>query len=249
MILKLSLCSRNKTIIVKHIKILLVDNDEDNLRAISEFLLLEGYSIITCKNSLEAVELAVIEKPNLILFELIMQDMDGIDLCIELSKQKRLENTMFVFLTSRDKDFEQIAAFNAGADDYIVKPVKPRVLNKRITALLRRTKESKSTQDFPKVRNLRINEEYYLAYVDEKKTELCKKEFEILALLFSAPGKIFSRKEIYEKIWLTKKESTSRTLDVLMHNVRNKIGEDYIKTINKVGYYLDTTVEEKEQIK
>ena len=116
MILKLSLCSRNKTKIVKHIKILLVDNDEENLRAISEFLLVEGYSTITCKNSLEAVELAVIEKPNLILFELIMQDMDGIDLCIELSKQKRLENTMFVFDKFNEINRKAALPFNKKAE-------------------------------------------------------------------------------------------------------------------------------------
>ncbi len=228
---------------------MLVDNDEESLAIVSESLIDEGYSVITCNNSTKAIDLAVIERPNLILFELLMKDMDGIDLCIELNKQSRLQNTMFVFLTSRNQDFEQIAAFSAGADDYIVKPTKARVLSKRISALVRRTKDVKQYVGFPKVRNLRINEEYYLAYVNEKKTELCKKEFEILALLFSAPGKIFSRKEIYEKIWLTKMETKSRSLDVLMHNVRNKIGEDYIKTINKVGYYLDIAIQENELTK
>ncbi len=234
---------------MKIIKILLVDNDDELLITLSESLNKEGFLVVTCNDSTQAVSIAVREKPNLILMELFMKDMDGIDLCIELSKQKQLQNTMLVFLTSRNQEFEQIAAFDAGADDYIVKPTKARVLSKRISALVRRTKDVKQYVGFPKVRNLRINEEYYLAYVNEKKTELCKKEFEILALLFSAPGKIFSRKEIYEKIWLTKMETKSRSLDVLMHNVRNKIGEDYIKTINKVGYYLDTAIQENELTK
>ena len=173
-----------------------------------------------------------------------MKDMDGIDLCIELSKQKQLQNTMLVFLTSRNQEFEQIAAFDAGADDYVLKPTKPMVLKKRLNAIVRRTKGDLKLVDFPQVRGLRIDQECYLAYVDEKKTELSKKEFEILALLFSSPRKIFSRKELYEKIWSNTMEPTSRPLDVLMHNLRNKIGEDYIKTINKVGYYLDTTVQE-----
>jgi len=229
---------------VKVIKILLVDNDVEFLRTLSESLNNEGFLVVTCNDSTRAVSLALIEKPNLILMELFMKDMDGIDLCIELSKQRQLQNTMLVFLTSRNQEFEQIAAFDAGADDYVLKPTKPMVLKKRLNAIVRRTKGDLKLVDFPQVRGLRIDQECYLAYVDEKKTELSKKEFEILALLFSSPRKIFSRKELYEKIWSNTMEPTSRPLDVLMHNLRNKIGEDYIKTINKVGYYLDTTVQE-----
>lgn len=229
---------------MKIIKILLVDNDDELLITLSESLNKEGFLVVTCNDSKQAVSLALIEKPNLILLELFMKDMDGIDLCIELSKQKQLQNTMLVFLTSRNQEFEQIAAFDAGADDYVLKPMKPIVLKKRLNAIARRTKGDLKLVDFPQVRGLRIDQECYLAYVDEKKTELSKKEFEILALLFSSPRKIFSRKELYEKIWSNTMEPTSRPLDVLMHNLRNKIGEDYIKTINKVGYYLDTTVQE-----
>lgn len=229
---------------MKIIKILLVDNDDELLITLSESLNKEGFLVVTCNDSKQAVSKAVREKPNLILMELFMKDMDGIDLCIELSKQKQLQNTMLVFLTSRNQEFEQIAAFDAGADDYVLKPTKPMVLKKRLNAIVRRTKGDLKLVDFPQVRGLRIDQEYYLAYVDEKKTELSKKEFEILALLFSSPRKIFSRKELYEKIWSNTMEPTSRPLDVLMHNLRNKIGEDYIKTINKVGYYLDTTVQE-----
>ena len=229
---------------MKIIKILLVDNDDEFLATLSDSLNNEGFLVVTCNDSNRVVSLALIEKPNLILMELFMKDMDGIDLCIELSKQKQLQNTMLVFLTSRNQEFEQIAAFDAGADDYVLKPTKPMVLKKRLNAIVRRTKGDLKLVDFPQVRGLRIDQEYYLAYVDEKKTELSKKEFEILALLFSSPRKIFSRKELYEKIWSNTMEPTSRPLDVLMHNLRNKIGEDYIKTINKVGYYLDTTVQE-----
>ncbi len=234
---------------MKTIKILLVDNDDEFLTTLSESLNNEGFLVVTCNDSTQAVNLAVREKPNLILLELFMKDMDGIDLCIELSKQKHLQHTMLVFFTSRNQEFEQIAAFDAGADDFVVKPANPKVLKKRINAIVRRTKGVVKLADFYKVRGLRIDEEYYLAYVDEKKTELTKKEFEILALLFSSPRKIFSRKEIYEKIWSNKMEPTSRPLDFLMHNLRNKIGEDYIKTINKVGYYLNTTIQENKLIK
>jgi len=229
---------------VKIIKILLVDNDDEFVATLSDSLNNEGFLVVTCNDSTKAVSLALIEKPNLILMELFMKEMDGIDLCIELSKQRQLQNTMLVFLTSRNQEFEQIAAFDAGADDYVLKPTKPMVLKKRLNAIVRRTKGDLKLVDFPQVRGLRIDQEFYLAYVDEKKTELSKKEFEILALLFSSPRKIFSRKELYEKIWSNTMEPTSRPLDVLMHNLRNKIGEDYIKTINKVGYYLDTTVQE-----
>ncbi|MGZ4033380.1 MAG: response regulator transcription factor [Bacteroidia bacterium] len=225
-------------------KILLVDNDETILTTVSESLTSAGHSVITCSSSAEAIEVAIIEKPQLILLEFAMPGIDGVELCFELSKQNRLQNTMFVFMSNHDQDYEQVAAFNAGADDYIIKPVNLRVLNKRINALLRRNKLLKPIAEKGQLKNLYINQDYYIAYVGEKETELRKKEFEILALLFTSPGKIFSRKELYEKIWLTEMNPKNRTLDVLMHNVRNKIGENYIKTISKVGYYLDISVEE-----
>jgi len=220
-------------------KILLVDTDINVLNTTSEYLRSEGHTVFTSEKPADAIAIAAKEHPQLVLLELALPDMDGIELIQEINKLNKLRNTMFIFLTSRSHDFEQIAALDSGADDYIIKPVKPRVLNKRINALLKRSKQPKPALD-TQIKGLRINEEYFMAYVDEKETELSKKEFEILALLFSAPGKTFSRKEIAEKVWEAELKPGSRTLDVHLRNLRVKIGEHYIKTIKKVGFYLDT---------
>ena len=223
----------------KRIKILLVDTDKELMSATAEYLSREGNTVFTSSNSQQAIEIATKELPQLVLLELALPDMDGIELIQELTKINRMKNTMYVFLTSRNHDYEQIAALDSGADDYIIKPVKFRVLTKRLDAILKRKKQLSTALDTG-IKGLRINEEYFMAYVDEKETELSKKEFEILALLFSAPGKTFSRKEIAEKVWEAELKPGSRTLDVHLRNLRVKIGEHYIKTIKKVGFYLDT---------
>ena len=179
----------------KRMKILLVDTDIAVMNTTAEYLAGEGHTVFTSSNSAQAIEIATREFPQLVMLELALPDMDGIELIQELNKMNKLKNTMYVFLTSQGHDYEQIAALDSGADDYIIKPVKMRVLTKRLDAILKRKKQMTVALDTG-IKGLRINEEYFMAYVDEKETELSKKEFEILALLFSAPGKTFSRKEI-----------------------------------------------------
>jgi two-component system alkaline phosphatase synthesis response regulator PhoP len=180
------------------VKILIVDDEKDILEFVSYNLKKEGFSIITASNGLEGIEIATREKPNLILLDIMMPEMDGIEVCRSLRKSEEFNQTMITFLTARGEDFTQISALEAGGDDFIAKPIRPRVLVSRIKALLRRTERTEESKDFEMVLgDLVINKENFSVHLREKSIELAKKEFELLSLLASRPGKVFTRDEIF----------------------------------------------------
>ncbi len=224
------------------LKILLVDDEVDILEFISYNLEKEGYVVYTGKNGLEAIKLAEIHQPNLIILDVMMPEMDGIAACEEIRKIPSLNNTMIAFLTARGEDYSQIAGFEAGADDYITKPVRPKVLISRVKALLKRTGDSPAPVAYPEnpgtvsIGNLIIDKERYLIRMDEKEMILPRKEFELLSLLVSKPGKVFTREEIYATVWGENVVVGDRTIDVHIRKLREKIGNDHIKTLKGIGY-------------
>lgn len=220
-------------------KILLIDTDVEMLFSIESALKAEGFAVISSCNSREAIKLAATELPQLVLLDLLMPELDGIDICIELRHNKELENTLIVFHTERNEDYSQIAAFNAGADDYIIKPVKPRVLVSRLKALLKRHNSHHAEIDTKKLTGLTIDRERYLIFLEGEEIVLPRKEFELLSLLSTSPRKVFTRKEISQLIWGYEIYSKNRTIDVHIRKLREKLGDKYIKTIKGIGYSLE----------
>ena len=217
-------------------KVLLIDDEPDILEILSYHLEKEGFLIKTAKNGVEGLEVARGFNPDLIVVDLMMPEMDGIETCMQVREDENLKNTLVALLTARSEDYSQIAGFESGADDYITKPIKPRVLVSRIKALLRR-KEVKNTNE--KVSDeLSIDIEKYVAIIKGEETLLPKKEFELLALLFSKPGKVFTREVILNKVWGDDIVVGDRTIDVHIRKLREKIGDSYIKTVKGVGYKL-----------
>lgn len=222
------------------IKILLVDDEQDILEIISYNLKQEGYQVVTATNGREAVEKAVKELPHLIILDVMMPDMDGIEACEHIRKNETLQNTIITFLTARGEDYSQVAGFDAGADDYITKPVKPKVLLSKVKALLRRLKNAAETKgDVIQVGNVQINREEYKIVIDGEEMSLPRKEFELFYLLASKPGKVFKREEILDKVWGNEVVVGGRTIDVHIRKLREKIGDNSFKTIKGVGYKLD----------
>ncbi len=222
-------------------KILLVDDEVDILEFISYNLEKEGYKVHTAKNGVEAIKVAEKTIPHLIILDVMMPEMDGIAACEEIRKIPSLKNTIIAFLTARGEDYSQIAGFEAGADDYITKPVRPKVLVSRVKALLKRTGETKEqpvVQDLNTVSigNLLIDKERYLIRMNDEEMILPRKEFELLSLLVSKPGKVFTREEIYYSVWGDNVVVGDRTIDVHIRKLREKIGNDHIKTLKGIGY-------------
>jgi two-component system, OmpR family, alkaline phosphatase synthesis response regulator PhoP len=223
-------------------KILLVDDEIDILEFISYNLEKEGYVVFTAKNGLEAIKQAEKHQPHLIILDVMMPEMDGIAACEEIRKIPELNNTVIAFLTARGEDYSQIAGFEAGADDYITKPVRPKVLISRVKALLKRTGESTIPVIFSEnsttvaIGSLVIDKERYLIRMDDKEMVLPRKEFELLSLLVSKPGKVFTREEIYSTVWGENVVVGDRTIDVHIRKLREKIGNDHIKTLKGIGY-------------
>ncbi|MDX2002939.1 MAG: response regulator transcription factor [Chitinophagales bacterium] len=220
------------------IKILIADDEPDILEFIQYNLEKEGYHITTANNGKEAIEQAKKHHPQLILLDIMMPELDGIEACRELRSMADFKNTLIAFLTARNEDYSQIAGFDVGADDYITKPIKPRILISRIKALLRRFSNDVKEEAIS-LGNIQIDREKYLVYKDGDKLNLPKKEFELLSLLTSKPGKVFSRKEIMSKIWGNDIIVGDRTIDVHIRKLREKIGEDNFKTIKGIGYKFD----------
>ena len=220
-------------------KILIVDDEEDILEFLSYNLNKEGYQVFTATDGNTAITLAKKELPHLILLDVMMPGIDGIETCRELRSLPGLQDVIIAFLTARSEDYSHIAGFDAGADDYINKPIKPRVLVSRIQALLRRTTAVKKDSDFLQLGNLRINRERYLVIKDDIEITLPRKEFELIYLLASKPGKVFTREEILIKIWGYDVVVGDRTNDVHIRKLREKIGEDYIRTVKGVGYKFE----------
>jgi two-component system alkaline phosphatase synthesis response regulator PhoP len=221
----------------KDIRILLVDDEQDILEIVGYNLSQEGYQIYTAKNGIEAVAKAKKENPHLIILDVMMPEMDGIEACETIRNTPGLENTIITFLTARGEDYSQLAGFEAGADDYIQKPIKPKVLMSKVKALLRRRKDEYSEAgDLYTVGDLTINREEYKVINCGKELILPRKEFELLSLLTSKPGKVFKRESILEKVWGSEVVVGGRTIDVHIRKLREKIGDDHFKTVKGVGY-------------
>lgn len=220
--------------------VLLVDDEQDILEFVSYNLQREGYNVSTANSGIEALAIAKKITPNLILLDVMMPEMDGIETCDRLRKMPELSNTMIAFLTARGEDYSQVAGFDAGADDYITKPIKPKVLISRLKALLRRQSSGKEETvqklDFG---DLVIDVDQYVVSLNGEKIELPRKEFELLSLLASKPGKVFPREEIMDRIWGNDVVVGDRTIDVHIRKLREKLGSDKIKTIKGVGYKFE----------
>ena len=217
-------------------RILLVDDEPDILEFIEYNLVKEGYDVHTAGNGRDGVALAKKLLPDLILLDVMMPEMDGVEACTEIREDKSLGQTIVAFLTARGEDYSQIAGFEAGADDYILKPVKPRVLLSRVQALLRRKKSASYVGGDYDGTGLMIDPERYVVIHDGKEMSLPKKEFELLSLLASQPGRVFSRGNILASVWGTDVVVGDRTIDVHIRKLREKLGEHYFKTVKGVGY-------------
>jgi len=216
--------------------ILIVDDEQDILEFLSYNLSREGYRISTAGNGREAVEQVAKSKPDLILMDIMMPEMDGISAVSEIKTMPGSEDIMIVFLTARSEEYSQIAGFKAGADDYVSKPVKPKVLVHRLEALLRRMDKGKMMEKRIKHGNIVIDPVKYVVEVGEQKIGLPRKEFELLAMLATHPDKVFNRDEILTKVWGKDVIVGDRTIDVHIRKIREKIGNDIIATIKGVGY-------------
>jgi two-component system, OmpR family, alkaline phosphatase synthesis response regulator PhoP len=220
----------------KDIKILLVDDEPDILEIVSYNLSSEGYKIFTAENGVEGVEKAKKEKPHLIILDVMMPEMDGIEACEKIRELPEFKDVIITFLTARGEDYSLVAGFEAGADDYITKPIKPKVLVSKVKALLRRYKEQEQQENVVKIGNLTIDRDEYKILLSGKEIILPRKEFELLSLLTSKPGKVFKRDEILDKVWGNEVIVGGRTIDVHIRKLREKIGESAFKTVKGVGY-------------
>jgi two-component system alkaline phosphatase synthesis response regulator PhoP len=220
----------------KDITILLVDDEPDILEIVGYNLSAEGYNVITADNGEKAVKIAKKKKPQLIILDVMMPEMDGIEACEQIRKIPELSETIITFLTARGEDYSQMAGFDAGADDYITKPIKPKVLVSKVKSLLRRFKESEETSSILTIGTLIINREEYKIIKDEEELILPRKEFELLSLLTSKPGKVFTREEILDKVWGNEVVVGGRTIDVHIRKLREKIGDNSFTTVKGVGY-------------
>lgn len=218
-------------------KILLVDDEPDILEFLSYNLRKENFEVFTADNGKAGIEIALKENPDLIILDVMMPEMDGIETCTEIRKNPKLKNKLVAFLTARNEDYTQIAGFDAGADDYIQKPIRPKVLISRVKALLRRTLEQ--TETAIDIAGLHIDREKYFVRKDGQQIILPKKEFELLLLLVSKPGKVFTREEILEKVWGEEVIVGNRTIDVHIRKLREKLGNEYFHTVKGVGYKFE----------
>lgn len=219
-------------------KLLLVDDEEDILEFLSYNLKREGFTVFTATNGLDGIKVAKKEQPHLIVMDVMMPEMDGISAVEEIRKISSLDETLIVFLTARSEDYSQIAGFDAGADDYIAKPIKPKVLISRVNALLRRSVK-KDNKKIIHIGDLSIDQERYVVMQKDKKIVLPKKEFKLLKLLAQSPNKVFTRDEIFNKVWGDDVIVGDRTIDVHVRKIREKIGDDYIRTVKGIGYKLE----------
>jgi two-component system alkaline phosphatase synthesis response regulator PhoP len=223
----------------KDIKILLVDDEQDILEIVGYNLTQEGYQIVTATNGKEAIQVAKKELPQLIIMDVMMPEMDGMEACENIRRLPELSNVIIAFLTARNEDYSQVAGFEAGADDYISKPIKPKVLVSKVKALLRRMKEDEVQGDILNVGGIEVNREEYKIVQDGKEIVLPRKEFELFYLLASKPGKVFKREEILDKVWGSEVVVGGRTIDVHIRKLREKIGDELFKTIKGVGYKFE----------
>lgn len=221
-------------------KILIVDDEPDILELIEYNLKKEGYQVYLASNGQDGINVAKKVQPDLIILDIMMPKMDGIEACRLMRAIPEFKNTFMVFLTARSEEYSEIAGFNVGADDYIAKPIKPRALVSRINAILRRNASSDEVSENKlEIGDLVIDRESYLVYQGGEKVVLAKKEFELLYLLASKPGKVYTREAILKNIWEDSVVVTNRTIDVHIRKLREKLGENYVSTVKGVGYKFE----------
>ena len=227
-------------------RILLVDDENDILEFLSYNLKNEGFQVLTCNDGKTALSLLDDFMPNLIVLDVRMPGMDGIETCEQIRLNPKYNNILITFLTARSEDYSQVAGLEAGADDYINKPIKPKVLVSRVKALLRRkgseVVQSDNDTGLIEMSDLKIDRESYQVTLDHDDILLPRKEFEILYLLASKPGKVFNREEIFDKIWGDDVVVGGRTIDVHVRKLRRKLGRDYIVTVKGVGYKFNSNI-------
>lgn len=227
----------------ENFKILIVDDEPDIIQFIEYNLKKEGFQVVTAENGAEGLEKAKAEMPDLILMDIMMPEMDGVEACRVLRMNPDFNNTVIAFLTARNEDYSQIAALDVGGDDYINKPIRPLVLVSRIKALLRRGERSEkptgNNSNILLIGDLSIDKEKVQVIKNGRYIDLAKKEFELLFLLASKPGKVFTREEIYSKIWGPEIIVGNRTIDVHIRKLREKLGDHYIKTLKGIGYKME----------
>jgi len=222
---------------MKPAKILLVDDEPDILEILEYNLTKEGYEVTTAGNGKEGLRKAEEVQPDLIMLDIMMPVMDGVEVCRQLREKPEFKSTIITFLTAREEDYSQIAALDTGGDDYITKPIRPRVLVSRVKALLRRNdRKEEEEQRVIKVGDIEIDLDKVIVRRGEERIELAKKEFDLLTLLTSKPGKVFSRDEIFNRVWGIDVIVGNRTIDVHIRKLREKLGDHYIKTIKGMGY-------------
>ena len=219
------------------IKILCVDDEPDILEILKYNLSNEGYNVSTAKDGVSAIKKANDTKPNLIIMDVMMPNMDGIEACEKLRNDIKFNDTIIMFLTARGEDYSHVAAYEAGADDYVTKPVKPKVLLSKVKGILRRSnKKIEPENNIIEFENIKIDRESYKVYVSGQSLSLPRKEFELLYLLASKPDKVFKREKIMEKVWGAEVVVGDRTIDVHIRKLREKIGDKFFKTVKGVGY-------------
>ncbi len=226
---------------MENIKILIVDDEPDILEFLDYNLKKEGYNVFAASNGEQALEIARREMPQLIILDIMMPKMDGVEVCRALRGQEEFNKVLIAFLTAREEDYSHIAALEVGGDDYITKPIRPRVLVSRVRALLRRSERKEESSEAPVINlgDLTIDKEKVRVVKGKESIDLAKKEFELLLLLVSKPGKVFSREEIFNKVWGTDVIVGNRTIDVHIRKLREKLGDHYIKTIKGIGYKFE----------
>lgn len=223
----------------KNSKILLVDDEQDILDFLGYNLSKEGYTIFTATNGSDAIKIAKNEIPDLIILDVMMPELDGMETCRQLREIDFLNQVVIAFLTARNEDYSQITGFDMGADDYITKPIKPRVLSSRIKALLRRHQITETTIDEVNLGAIKIDKERFCVIKNGQEIVLPKKEFQLLSLLATKPGKVFTRELILQEVWGDEVIIGERTIDVHIRKLREKIGEEFIKTIKGIGYKFE----------
>ena len=220
-------------------KVLLVDDEPDIVELLRYNLEREGYAVQTALNGKDALKAAKSGRPDLIVLDIMMPGMDGVEVCTQLRQLAEFKNTVITFLTARGEDYSQIAGFDAGADDYITKPVRPKVFVSKVKALLKRSGSDRPEGRVLESNGVKVDLERVMVYVGDQELQLPKKEFELLVLLIGKPGKVFKRDEIYSQIWGNELFVGDRTIDVHIRKLREKIGDDRIKTIKGIGYKFD----------
>jgi two-component system alkaline phosphatase synthesis response regulator PhoP len=221
------------------IKVLLVDDEPDILEFLKYNLETNGFNVFIAENGIKALELAEKERPDIIVLDIMMPGMDGIEVCNQLREKKQFKNTIIVFLSARSEDYSHVAGFEAGADDYLVKPIRIKIFVAKLISLYKRKEQVYEKISSKVIGDLTLDYEQKLIFIKDQQYQFPKKEFKIFSLLCTNPGKVFTREEIYMNIWGNDVCVSERTLDVHIRKIREKIGDDYIVTVKGIGYKVE----------